>query len=112
MSDDGSDVEMQSAVSHQPPSTINRPPLSQVAHSTPPGRDNNAYRAPSPIPMVIDEPAVSMPVVDEPVATTPSLDLVLRIRGMYRLLDLVQERGSGGVGKYSRGVRLVRLLTL
>jgi hypothetical protein len=29
----------------------------------------------------------------------PPLDLLNRIQGMYRLLDLVNEEGSGGIGK-------------
>ncbi|CAG8553543.1 2168_t:CDS:2, partial [Acaulospora colombiana] len=37
-------------------------------------------------------------VVEEP-AAAPSLDLLDRIPGMYRLLDLVNEEGSGGIGK-------------
>jgi hypothetical protein len=29
---------------------------------------------------------------------SPSLDLLGRIKGMYRLLDLINEHGSGGIG--------------
>jgi hypothetical protein len=105
MSDDGSDVEMHSAVSRQVPTP--KPPLSQAGHSTTlevPGSNVKAYRASSPVPMVVDEPVVDEPVVDEPVASEPSFDLLHRIPGMYRLLDLVQERGSGGVGEPNQPV--------
>jgi hypothetical protein len=33
------------------------------------------------------------------VATKPSLDLLDRINGMFRLLDLVTEQGSNGLGQ-------------
>jgi hypothetical protein len=88
MSDDGSDTDMQSAVSHQVSASLHV--LSQTARSTVlnlPDLNSDVTRAPSPM------------QEDEPVATKPSLDLMHRIPGMYRLLDLVQERGSGGVGK-------------
>ena len=29
------------------------------------------------------------------------LDLMHRVTGMYRLLDLISEQGSGGAGRYS-----------
>ena len=29
------------------------------------------------------------------------LDLAYSIKGMYRILDLISEQGSGGLGKYS-----------
>lgn len=34
-------------------------------------------------------------------AEVPSLDLVSSIKGMYRILDLISEQGSGGLGKPS-----------
>lgn len=34
-------------------------------------------------------------------ARAKELDLVHHINGMYRLLDLISEQGSGGLGKYS-----------
>jgi hypothetical protein len=113
MSEDGSDTEMHSAVSHQAPSPM--PPLNRAAHSTTPDipeRNSDAYRASSPVPMVVDEPVVDEPVVDEPVASKPSFDLLHRIPGMYRLLDLVQERGSGGVGEPNRSAYSNSSLTL
>ena len=30
-------------------------------------------------------------------------DLLFRIRGLYRLLDLINEQGSGGAGQYDKG---------
>lgn len=30
----------------------------------------------------------------------PDLDLSYSIKGMYRILDLISEQGSGGLGKY------------
>lgn len=37
-------------------------------------------------------------MVEEAVASEPSLDLLDRIPGMFRLLDLVTEQGSNGLG--------------
>ncbi|KAG8783755.1 hypothetical protein FRC15_004586 [Serendipita sp. 397] len=61
---------------------------------------------PSTAPKSRQEPAVSSeevmdidppPVKDENTAAAPSLDLLNRISGMFRLLDLVTEQGSGGL---------------
>ena len=45
-----------------------------------------------------EEPTVADGLADSPVARTQSLDLVTRIDGMLRILDLVSEQGSGGLG--------------
>lgn len=37
-------------------------------------------------------------VIDEESPALPSPDLLGRIKGMYRLLDLINEQGSGGIG--------------
>jgi hypothetical protein len=42
--------------------------------------------------------AVVNALADSPVARTQSLDLVTCIDGMFRILDLVSEQGSGGLG--------------
>ncbi|KAG8833320.1 hypothetical protein FRC17_010895 [Serendipita sp. 399] len=77
LSDD--ELEMKSALSEIPPSSV--PP----AHQEPvPPREE---------PMEVD----ATPIKDEPTASAPSLDLMNRISGMFRLLDLVTERGSGGL---------------
>jgi hypothetical protein len=39
-------------------------------------------------------------LADSPVARTQSLDLVTCIDGMFRILDLVSEQGSGGLGMF------------
>ncbi|KIM19860.1 hypothetical protein M408DRAFT_172603 [Serendipita vermifera MAFF 305830] len=95
-SDAASDTTMQTAPSRLPPPPRSSQPQTQAAHSTalePPKPSPNATRASSPVPMEVDEPAV-----EESVASAPSFDLLDRIPGMYRLLDLVQERGSGSGG--------------
>ena len=83
-SDDASDVTMQTAVSNIQSSTR---PLSRATQAA-------MLEPPNPL---LDRAASPM-IVDEPVVSEPSLDLMHRIPGLYRLLDLVQERGSGGVG--------------
>ncbi|KAF8837464.1 hypothetical protein BDN67DRAFT_983236 [Paxillus ammoniavirescens] len=40
--------------------------------------------------------------VDVPVPRHDELDLAYSIKGMYRILDLISEQGSGGLGKFSR----------
>ncbi|KIM22925.1 hypothetical protein M408DRAFT_224263 [Serendipita vermifera MAFF 305830] len=61
-------------------------PLSRAALATP-------LQTPAPDPDVVPSPMG----IDEPVTSAPSMDLVHQIPGLYRLLDLVQERGSGGM---------------
>jgi hypothetical protein len=39
-------------------------------------------------------------LADSPVARTQSLDLVTCVDGMFRILDLVSEQGSGGLGMF------------
>jgi len=39
-----------------------------------------------------------LPVINEEPPALPSLDLLGRVKGMYRLLDLINEQGSGGIG--------------
>lgn len=39
--------------------------------------------------------------VDTPHLQRDELDLAYSIRGMYRILDLISEQGSGGLGEYS-----------
>jgi hypothetical protein len=39
-------------------------------------------------------------LADSPAARTQSLDLVACIDGMFRILDLVSEQGSGGLGMF------------
>ena len=68
MSDNESDAEMYSAVSHHTASTVTSA-LSQVARSTVPERGNNIHRTPSSTTVAMGKPTVGLPVVDEPVAT-------------------------------------------
>jgi hypothetical protein len=42
------------------------------------------------------------PAIDEEPPASPSLDLLGRVKGMYRLLDLINEQGSGGIGAVVR----------
>jgi hypothetical protein len=35
-------------------------------------------------------------------ATGPKIDIVKYIKGMYRILDLISEQGSGGLGTSSQ----------
>lgn len=51
----------------------------------------------APAAQVDTEPPIDATVDEEP-PTSPSLDLLGRITGMYRLLDLINEQGSGGIG--------------
>ncbi|KIM19859.1 hypothetical protein M408DRAFT_334238 [Serendipita vermifera MAFF 305830] len=61
-------------------------PLSRAALATP-------LQSPAP-----DPDRASSPMdIDGPLTSTPSMDLVHQIPGLYRLLDLVQERGTGGM---------------
>lgn len=46
--------------------------------------------------------------IPTPPATT---DLAEYIPGMYRILDLVSEQGSGGLGKYDADSRCIQLLS-
>jgi hypothetical protein len=48
---------------------------------------------PSPSPIVIQDPPSN-----DKVSAKPQLDLLDRINGMFRLLDLVSEQGSNGLG--------------
>ncbi|KAG8834730.1 hypothetical protein FRC17_007454 [Serendipita sp. 399] len=73
------ELEMQSALSEIPPASV---PHSH--HEPVPPKEE---------PMEAD----TTPIKDEPTASAPSLDLMNRISGMFRLLDLVTERGSGGL---------------
>ena len=50
---------------------------------------------------------VSQMDVDEPQILPDDLDLACSITGLYRILDLITEQGSGGLGKFScRSTRL------
>jgi hypothetical protein len=87
-----SDVEMHSARSeltsvppgtnHQAPS-INQNGIDQTNSSLHPP-DDTGHEDDT---LLLDEPPAS-----------PSLDLLSRVKGMYRLLDLLCEEGSGGIG--------------
>jgi hypothetical protein len=46
---------------------------------------------------MLDVPASSYALGPEP---QTELDLVTRVKGMYRILDLISEPGSGGLGDY------------
>lgn len=89
VSSDG-DTEMHSAsqmlssiVPNQEPGNPQVPPSSTV----PPTRGVS--------PMVVDHAPDN-----EPVVSRPSLDLLDRISGMFRFLDLVTEQGSNGLGRW------------
>ena len=50
---------------------------------------------------VIEEQATTADPIDVVTCDTPNeddTDLLFRIRGLYRLLDLINEQGSGGAG--------------
>ncbi|PVF92927.1 hypothetical protein CPB86DRAFT_144289 [Serendipita vermifera] len=90
-----SDVEMQSACSHFTP----LPPANQQTNQQePPNNENKQEPLNEDMKSLnnIEQESHAM-VVDEPVAR-PSLDLLGRVKGMYRLLDLVYEEASGGGG--------------
>ena len=38
--------------------------------------------------------------IDSPPLQRDGLDLAYSIKGMYRILDLISEQGSGGLGEY------------
>ncbi|PVF98362.1 hypothetical protein CPB86DRAFT_825740 [Serendipita vermifera] len=85
------DVEMHSARSEitsvPPGATYQAPPNHEDTNDT-------TYDAPHPPDFI--EPEDNKVIIDEPPAS-PSLDLLCRIKGMYRLLDLLCEEGSGGI---------------
>jgi hypothetical protein len=90
------DVEMHSAASHvESSATPTNPAVPLDTNDTylnqPEG--SNISRIPSPA--IVND--VDM---EEKVATEPSLDLLDRIPGMFRLLDLVTEQGSNGIGQF------------
>jgi hypothetical protein len=39
--------------------------------------------------------------VDVPLPQHDELDLAYSIKGMYRILDLISEQGSGGLGEFT-----------
>jgi hypothetical protein len=87
------DVEMHSAASHAESSatpTSRTVPLDTDINQ--PG-GSNISRIPTPV--IVND--VDM---EEKVATEPSFDLLDRIPGMFRLLDLVAEQGSNGIGQF------------
>ena len=49
------------------------------------------------------------PVINDEPPAKPSRDLLDRVKGMYRLLDLINEQGSGGIGNFA--LRLIRQVT-
>ncbi|KIM22917.1 hypothetical protein M408DRAFT_332686 [Serendipita vermifera MAFF 305830] len=53
--------------------------------------------APLQLPIPNSDRAPSPMDIDEPTPSEPSLDLMDHIPGLYRLLDLVQDRGGGGI---------------
>jgi len=62
---------------------------------------DDAFSAFSEADVSTEEPTMRTVVdalADSPVARTQSLDLVTCIDGMFRILDLVSEQGSGGLG--------------
>ena len=62
--------------------------------------DANWYKG-LPTPPVIEEQATTTNPIDAVTCDEPKgddADLLFRIRGLYRLLDLVSEQGSGGAG--------------
>ena len=50
--------------------------------------------------------------MDSPPLQHDEFDLAYSIKGMYRILDLISEQGSGGLGKYLTATSLVRLFSL
>ena len=74
---------------------------------------DDVFSAISEADLSVEEPTMRTVVdalADSPVARTQSLDLVTCIDGMFRILDLVSEQGSGGFGMFffpSRKTRFV-----
>lgn len=87
------DVEMHSAASHVELSTTPTNPLVPLDTYINQPEGGNISRIPTPV--IVND--VDM---EEKVATEPSLDLLDRIPGMFRLLDLVAEQGSNGIGQF------------
>ena len=48
--------------------------------------------------------------IDTPPFQRDELDLGYSIRGMYRILDLISEQGSGGLGEYPSRTGAVELI--
>ena len=46
----------------------------------------------------VSDPSPASDVVDEPYNLRNNLDLACSITGLYRILDLINEQGSGGLG--------------
>jgi hypothetical protein len=87
------EVEMYSAASHveSPAAPTSRTIPLDTYINQPEG--DNISRIPTPV-------TVNDVDIEEKVATEPSLDLLDRIPGMFRLLDLVAEQGSNGIGQF------------
>lgn len=81
-SDAASDVSMHTAPSRTPSPS----PLPSLV-----SKDDVNFSNFVQIPMVLDEPE------EKPVVSEASADLLSRLPGVYRLLDLVQDQSSGGV---------------
>lgn len=50
--------------------------------------------------------------IDAPPLQHDELDMAHSIKGMYRVLDLISEQGSGGLGEYPQSARRVLIINL